>query len=338
MKSPSEPLLQTSSSSCVSPKNGSWWQRVRVWSVRGLILVVVIGVMARLVRDHFIGFSTLYYALPLPLLAIATLALSCLERREWKRMCRWGFCTLLLGLGIVTADWRGLPDRSDTKDLKVVFWNACRIHRGWDEVTAEVRSWDADVVALVEAGIGQREELRQHWKDGCPGYKVSILGAGIVLLTRGEAGKSTVHEFRDGSRARQVTATVNGQSLNLVIVDIQANPFSSRKEPLAELFEAVAPMADRSTLVLGDFNTPADSALLEPMRAKYTMSFDVAGQGYRATWPLPLPVLAIDQVWTSSSVDVTSCKHLWTNASDHRPVALTVRSLEEPILTAKTNP
>ncbi len=313
---------------------GSWWRFVRRWGVRGLMLVMVLGVMARLVRDQLPGFSTLYYALPLPLLAVVTLALTCLERREWKRMLRWGLCTLLLGLGIVTEDWRGQPDRSETQDLKVVFWNACRIHRGWDQVTAEVRSWDADVVALVEAGIGT-EETRQHWQQGCPGYKVSLLGAGIVLLTRGESGISTVHEFRDGSRARQITTTVNGQTLQLVIVDIQANPFYSRQAPLAELVKVVTPLANETTLVLGDFNTPADSALLEPLRSQYTMAFDLAGQGYRATWPIPLPVLAIDQAWASPSVDVTSCRHLWTAASDHRPVALTVRGAVAPVLTAK---
>ena len=312
----------------------SWWQLTRRWTVRGLMLFVVIGVLARLVRDQFPGFSTLYYALPLPLLALATLALTCLERREWKRMLRWGICTLLLGMGIVTDDWRGQPDRSDTQDLKVVFWNACRIHRGWDQVTAEVRSWDADVVALVEAGIGT-EETRLQWKQGCPGYKVSLLGAGIVLLTRGQSGESTVHEFPDGSRARQITTTVNGQTLNLVIVDIQANPFSSRKEPLSQLAQVVAPLASETTLILGDFNTPADSALLEPIRSHYAMAFDQAGQGYRATWPIPLPVLAIDQAWASASVDVTSCQHLWTQASDHRPVALTVRNADEVVVAAR---
>ena len=311
----------------------SYWQFARRWGVRGLIWIVVLGVIARLVRDQLAGFSTLYYALPLPLLAGVTLALTCLERREWKRMVRWGICSALLLMGVVTEDWRGQPDRSETKDLKVVFWNACRIHRGWDKVTAEVRSWDADVVAMVEAGAGD-EEPREHWKQGCPGYKVSLLGAGIVLLTRGESGESTVHEFEDGSRARQIQTTVNGQTLNLVIVDIYANPFSSRREPLDQLAQVVSPLASGTTLVLGDFNTPADSALLDPMRSHYTLAFDLAGQGYRRTWPIPLPVLAIDQVWASSSVDVTSCRHLWTRASDHRPVALTVRDMDAPVLTA----
>ena len=312
----------------------SFWSCLHGWTVCGLYAVVALGVFARLVRDQVFGLSTLYYGLPLPVLAVVTLMLTVLQRRERQRAIRWAICSALLMAGIWTDDWRGQPDRSESRDVKVVFWNACRIHRGWDDVTAEVRSWDADVVALVEAGVGT-EETRRRWQTGCPGYKVSLLGAGIVLLTRGESGESTVHEFPDGSRARQITTTFHGQTLNLVIVDIQANPFWSRREPLAHVAEVVTPLAGGATLVLGDFNTPTDSALLAPLRSEYTLAFDLAGQGYRATWPLPLPVLAIDQAWVSPSVDVTSCRHLWTRASDHRPVALTVRSVEEVVLVTK---
>jgi vancomycin resistance protein VanJ len=326
-----EPVLPLSTPPVEVP---SMWSSLHLGTVRSLYGVVAVGVFARLVRDQMFGLSTLYYGLPLPVLAVVTLALTVLQRRERKRAIRWAICTALLIAGIWTDDWRGQPDRSESRDVKVVFWNACRIHRGWDHVTAEVRSWDADVIALVEAGIGT-EESRQHWQTGCPGYKVSLLGAGIVLLTRGESGESTVHEFPDGSRARQITTTVHGQALNLVIVDIQANPFWSRREPLAHLAQVVKPLAGESTLVLGDFNTPADSALLAPLRSEYTMAFDLAGQGYRATWPIPLPVLAIDQAWASPRVDVTSCRHLWTRASDHRPVALTVRSVDEVVFTTR---
>lgn len=310
--------------------------RLHSWTVCGLYGIVALGVFARLLRDQVFGLSTIYYGLPLPVLAVATLALTFLQRRERKRLIRWAICSVLLIVGIWSDDWRSQPDRSESRDVKVVFWNACRIHRGWDEVTAEVRSWDADVVALVEAGLGT-EETRRQWQQGCPGYKVSLLGAGIVLLTRGESGESTVHEFPDGSRARQIQTTIHGQTLNLVIVDIQANPFWSRREPLAHVAEVVKPLAGESTLVLGDFNTPTDSALLAPLRSEYTLAFDRAGQGYRATWPIPLPVLAIDQAWVSPRVDVTSCKHLWTQASDHRPVALTVRSIDELVLATRAS-
>jgi vancomycin resistance protein VanJ len=325
-------LLDVSASTGVSRP---WREFFRRWLIRSLVALLIMGVVARLARDEVFGISIVFYALPLPLLAGITLTLALLEIKSRKRALRWAVCTGLLGMGVVFEDWRLLPDRSETKDLKVVFWNACRLNRGWDEVTAEIRSWDADVIAMVEAGLGERNEMRSRWNEACPGYKVSILGAGIVLLTRGESGTATVHEFHQGSRARQIATTVQGQRLNLVIVDIDANPFRSRDPALGQLIEVVNPLANEPTLVLGDFNTPADSALLEPLRPNYSLAFDLAGQGYRATWPIPLPVLAIDHVWASQQIDVTSCKHLWTKASDHRPVALTIRGSSEPVLTAQ---
>lgn len=317
---------------------GRYWSWGASCLRRALYGIVFIGVIARLAGDQAPLLSTAFYALPLPVLAGSTLLLTVMNFRQRARAIRWGVCSALILIGIYTEDWRHQPDRSQTNDLKVVFWNACRLHRGWDQVTAEVRSWDADIVALVEAGTLPREELRQKWMDGCPGYKVSILGAGIVLLTRGEAGQSTVHEFDRGSRAREIMTTVRGQSLKLVIVDIQANPFYSRNQPLQQLAKVTDTLSRESTVIVGDFNTPADSLLLEPLKSNYTMAFDQAGQGYRATWPIPLPVLSLDQAWTSAQVEVTSCQHLWTRASDHRPVALTVRGEAATPLVVRSMP
>jgi len=304
-----------------APAKSGWMSRARFF----FATILVIGVMARLMGDSVRGVSTIYYAMPLQVLATLTALLAVLNWGQKRRVVRWSVCTLLLVLGIVVEDYRSSPNRSSEADLKVVFWNACRIHRGWDNVTAEARSWDADVIALVEAGPGT-EETRQKWQAGCPGYRVSLLGAGIVLLTRGESGQTTVHEFPDGSRARQIRTTVQGQELQLVVTDIQANPLLSRREPLIQLADVVTPLAAGPTLVLGDFNTPVNSELLKPLRENFVSAFDAAGQGYRPTWPQPLPVLAIDQAWVSPQLDVTSCRHLWTNASDHRPIYLTIKS------------
>lgn len=326
-------MAQSLSSVCSPPvaaNSPSEKRKSGLGSVARILIgsLVVIGVMARLMGDQVRGISTIYYAMPLQVLATLTGLLAVLNWGQKRRVIRWLVCTGLLILGVVFEDWRSVPDQSTSRDLKVVFWNACRIHRGWDQVTAEVRSWDADVVALVEAGTGN-ETTRMKWQQGCPGYRVSLLGAGIVLLTRGESGITTVHEFPDGSRARQIRTTVRGQDLQLVVTDIQANPLLSRREPLAQLANVVAPLADEATLVVGDFNTPSNSALLDPFRSNYVSAFDAAGQGYRPTWPQPLPLLAIDQAWVSRHLNVTSCKHLWTKASDHRPVYLTIKANPE---------
>ncbi|RLS54333.1 MAG: hypothetical protein DWH91_12055 [Planctomycetota bacterium] len=298
--------------------------QIRAWAGTIVTWLVAIGVFARLSRDELPWLATIYYATPLPLLAMGAVLLMGIHWEKKPRRYRWMFCAGLLILANLTEDWRGRPDRSHRDDLKVVFWNACRINHGWESVTAEARSWDADVIALVEAGRGT-ERNRERWRDGVPGYTVNLLGGGLMLLVRGESGESTVHEFSNNSRARQIRVTVDGRSMTLVIVDIDANPFSSRREALAQLAEVADGLTHEPVLILGDFNTPADSALLRPLRTNYRLAFDEAGQGYRSTWPIPFPVLSIDQAWFNSQIEVTACQHLWTGASDHRPVSLKVR-------------
>lgn len=295
------------------------------WAIGWVVsLCVAIGVLTRLTRDNLPGLATIYYATPLPLLAIGAVLLVWIHWPNKRRRFRWLFCAALLLTANWVEDWRQRPDRSQPDDIKVVFWNACRISRGWDAVTTEARRWNADVIALVEAGPGT-EETRKQWREGVPGYTVNLLGGGLMLLVRGESGTTTVHEFPNDSRARQIGVTVNGRSMTLVIVDINANPFYSRRAALTELAKVADSLADEPTLVLGDFNTPTDSVLLAPLRVNHRLAFDEAGQGYRATWPLPVPVLSLDQAWLNPQIEATSCRHLWTGASDHRPVSLTVR-------------
>jgi endonuclease/exonuclease/phosphatase (EEP) superfamily protein YafD len=73
-------------------------------------------------------------------------------------------------------------------------------------------------------------------------------------------------------------------------------------------------------IVLGDFNTPADSAFFRPLRAFATNAFEVAGSGCAATWPMPLPVLSLDQMWTTGRLRAVRCEHMLSWRSDHRAV------------------
>nr|MCH9792656.1 hypothetical protein [Planctomycetota bacterium] len=71
---------------------------------------------------------------------------------------------------------------------------------------------------------------------------------------------------------------------------------------------------------LGDFNTPSDSDHFRPLRKWIKNSFEVAGDGYTATWPLPFPVLDLDSIWVNDQFVVISSENRWTWVSDHRPV------------------
>ncbi len=83
------------------------------------------------------------------------------------------------------------------------------------------------------------------------------------------------------------------------------------------------------TVVLGDFNTPADSAHYEPLRRTFVNAFEEAGQGYGASWPSFAPLLTLDQIWVSGPVEVLHCELGWSPVSDHRPVIAEIAILSD---------
>jgi vancomycin resistance protein VanJ len=53
---------------------------------------------------------------------------------------------------------------------------------------------------------------------------------------------------------------------------------------------------------------------------KLTPLLEQGDSGYRPTWPMPLPVLTLDQMWSNPGFVVESAQGVWTTCSDHRPI------------------
>lgn len=93
-----------------------------------------------------------------------------------------------------------------------------------------------------------------------------------------------------------------------------------RREALGNLVDALAETRGMPTLVAGDFNTPAGSSLLEPLKQGFRDGFEQAGWGFGYTWPSRLPGLRIDQVYASP---VWAFRRCWVGpdvGSDHLPI------------------
>lgn len=323
---PSE--LTKSASSADSPKGpadlpASGWTR---WLDRaGLAagLISLSGLLVRLtIRDAFPPFSTLYYATPLPLLT-AGFAAWTLRRRNGTGRKILGLITLILAVWTVGTHWhRQTPRGVAGKSVKVLFWNTGRgTFSSSPAIAAEITQAGADIVVLVEAVPWKEPDaIRQFWREACPQYQPSILGGGIVMLSRFPSGETQTADLPLKSITRQVEVDCEGHPLTLLICDLGSNPLRSRQPVLTQVAEAAERLADRPTLVLGDFNTPLDSLHFAPLRKSYRNVFEDAGSGYLATWPMPVPVLSLDQMWINDHVKPGACHHLWTVRSDHRPV------------------
>jgi vancomycin resistance protein VanJ len=159
-----------------------------------------------------------------------------------------------------------------------------------------------------------------RWQAAFPGYQLAPAKGETLCLVRGEILSTQEGMRSQGSFATAIHARIRGRELIVLQVDINAKPRVSRAQPLDEITAIAHRYRENNLLLLGDFNTPTDSVLLAPLRRVMTNAFEAAGSGYEATWPMPLPILSLDQVWTNARLRPVACKHAVSWRSDHRAV------------------
>ncbi len=201
-------------------------------------------------------------------------------------------------------------------------WNVARGLAGWHPVAQAIRREDPDVAWLVECGppaSGADDALR----EAMPLHSIVRVGGGMVVVTRGQVG--TVRRSRLGRSGRAAVERIHvrGRTVVAIHVDLASSPTRSRGPAFVSLDRLIARHAADPLLVVGDFNTPRESVHFDAWRGPLAHAFETAGTGYVPTWPVPVPVLALDHVWASPQVRVRTCRQLWEACSDHRPVLFT---------------
>lgn len=303
------------------PRPSRWGRWLR-WIAGSLLVVMLIARLT--VQDRLPFFSTLFYAAPLPVLTALAAGLVLASGRSRRACVTWSLVSGVLCLWTLAEYRRSVPPTVLERPIRLLLWNTGRGTIGSpDGIAREITRVDADLVVLIEAVPWEDPpEIRAFWKEACPQYRTSLLGGGIVLLSKFPSGETTTAELPLSTRTRQLDVDCRGTPLRILVCDVGSNPFRSRKPTLDAITAAADKLADSPALVLGDFNTPHDSRCFDGLRKSYRNAFLTAGSGYLATWPIPLPVLSLDQIWASDRIALGTCRHLWTTRSDHRPVLL----------------
>ncbi len=305
-----------------------WLSRIFILS---LSAILVLALMIRLtIRDSGGVVSTLvYYMTPMILLSFGAGTLFILSwRTGWRRIALvWLMLSIITGTWCWNTQFHQNNLQSESKEVKrstiqIVFWNIGDRLWGIDSVLDELRTLDADLIGLVEAGA-ESAEMKQFWLDSFPDHPHQVVKNGFVCLSKIPISNHDSGSLSQMGKFERLTLNrdQNSQALfSVFLVDIKSNVLKSRKKALIALSEQVSQNNDQPVMVLGDFNTPSDSVHFRPLRKYLKHSFEVAGDGYMATWPLPLPVLDLDGIWVNGRVDVIHCENRWTWVSDHRPV------------------
>lgn len=276
-------------------------------------------------RDRWPVLSALFYATPPLVIALAALLASAAAAAARRRPL-----ALLALLGAAGAAWWGVatgfvhrPPQHCADSVRVMFWNVNRGWLGWDAIAEHIRAADADVVGLVEARFDD-PAAGDALAAALPEYAMLDPVFGIMLLSRGECLQVVDDWLPPAGKYRRVSLRVGSSEFEAWVVDLESNPLGARADTLRRVARKLAYRRDRPVVLMGDFNTPSDSIFFEPLRAQAANAFESAGSGYAATWPIPAPVLTLDQVWTNPLVEPLCTRLDWSWRSDHRAVVVDV--------------
>ena len=272
-------------------------------------------------KDELPSLAAYYYATPLVLIwnGFAVAGLLFFARRKTRLSIVTGLAAILCW-----AWWQqdlpaGVEKIHPPESFQVVFWNTARLKAGWAGIAKRIHQVDSPVMGFVEAGPDEDHD-RTRWQFEFPSHQPVFFGNGMVLLVRGEVKRTESGRLAMRCYYGLAEVEVNGKPLTVLLVDLFSNPFYPREKAFGALSEVIERSTDGPLLVLGDFNTPADSVHFERLRKRLSNAYELAGDGHAETWPAPYPVLAIDQVWVNPALKVHQARSVWSVESDHRAV------------------
>ncbi len=286
----------------------SFRHRLAVAGSVGVLLALLVRLF---LRDRAPYVATFFYATPPVLLAAGALACAGAWALARRRRLALASLTAALIFGIWQAGVSRFSHPPAKGDLRLLLWNTANGRAGWGRLNADIDAAGADLVFLVEADGGKPRDGSWRWIDH-----------GLAVGVRGSIVSADLVPLGPGSRAAVVKADIRGRRLTAILVDVGANPLRPRGlafEPLDVLRRRVKP-----DLVLGDFNTPRDSVHFDDWRGELTHAFEAAGDGWDLTWPCPLRMLSLDQVWCAPSLVPRHVRHLALPTSDHAQVLVEV--------------
>ena len=299
--------------------------RVRLFGAAARLcsLIVCVGIVVRIaVQDRYPVFAAVFYMLsPASICGCAGLAAALF--RAGRHRTGAG---RMVGVAAACAVWcvtsmfhfHAQTDRT-SEAVRVVFWNVYRGPFGWNSILRSIHEEDADVVVLAE--VGTKRLPSGFWRRNFPNHPYRmLLPREMAVVSKHPVHESeTIHHDGKGL-CHRVVLSIGEQNVSLIVCDLPSRPYYRRADSIKRVTNIAAEISGQPSLIVGDMNTPVDSVHFDRIRTMYQNAFAAGGQGYHATWPMPLPVIAIDHCWVSRHIDVAACRIKWTLSSDHRPL------------------
>ncbi len=277
----------------------------------------------------------LCFYIPSPLLAACFIAGAMIAFAKKRR--RFAGVLLLLAMfpiGIVgfreNAFWRSTGDspsstvraNPNAQTLRLVHWNVFRGHLGWDKIQQTLAEERGDFYLLSEipdgASLDDLTRLRaepnstnvdaessQWFRIG----SMAVWGRGAIndlgwLIKSREA---KVHLLDWHSPTGRV---------KILAVDLISDPLVPRDPLLKQIHTLIE--THRPDIIAGDFNAPRESLGLSRLPRGYQHAYWTAGTGWSYSWPVPMPMYALDQCFFGPRITPRDYRLNSSRLSDHR--------------------
>ncbi len=268
-----------------------------------------------ILKDHFSFLQIFFYAFPLPLIILWGSFVTLLFFKP-RSYFIFFLCTTLGLTGIWFSNDYMLPSHVEIPEnsTSVIFWNAANrktIHL--DVLSEKIKNIQPDIIALAETENASAEDIRQLSKD-FPTYEFRILDGDMLIGIKGHIEKITYILEEHSYDINFVEAQLKAGPILIALTDTFQSPTMDKRKTLGTILQLVS---QRNTdLMIGDFNTPYESVHFRNYETDYT-SFHDYGQGFSATWPFKIPLLEIDQIFTSKKFTPILLQKFYYDVSDH---------------------
>jgi len=284
------------------------------WTVV-LTAATAIWLYGQAVRDSSTWEAVAFY-LPSPLLAVSLIAsagIGCWLRHR-RRATLYAMLAVLpaVFVGGVENHWQSDAANIESvprdQRLRIVHWNVAHGGSRWQRQTQRVRNLDADVVVITEPPAVVRPE-------DFPGYSLSRLPHMLVAV-RGTQRQSGTLVPGGALHAFLIECETDAGRLRLMVADMTSRILVPRDPYLRKMMTASTER--QADVIVGDLNAPRRSLALTDEGFPFRHAYSVVGVGWGYTWPVPAPVLAIDQCLIGQRVEPLAYRLVSTLESDHR--------------------
>lgn len=276
------------------------------------LVLTLVWCLGRILGDGQWIIALLFY-FPSPvlclLLVISALYLFARQQRLLTSLVLVMLAFPLASIIFFENSWRAT--RTHAKDIKLIHWNIYSGKAGLSAIMDILKKADADIYAITEPP----KELHKFKRGFSKAYEFESTQH-LLLAVKGKIQKSTWLYNKNGFRIWYFKIRVAGKNMTLFLVDLASRLNLARDPFLRKLVTYIEKYQPQ--LVVGDLNAPRMSRALQALPEGYEHAYFQAGSGWSYTWPVPLPVLAIDHIILSKQIKGASYRLQSHWASDHR--------------------